>query len=87
MLSSIDSGIDYTHPLPGGIFGPGNEVIGGNDVVGDKYDGKDPLFVKSFSLIYHSTLLLGTNIPVPHNHPLGQCAGHGTHVTVSSSSN
>ena len=49
MLSSIDTGIDYTHPLLGGKFGPGNKVIGGYDFVGDNYNGKYPLFVKSSS--------------------------------------
>ena len=86
MLSRIDAGIDYTNPLPGGNFGPRNKVIGGNDFVGDKDDGKYPLSVKSCSSTYHSTLLLGTNIPAPNNDSLDQCAGHGTHVTVSSSS-
>ena len=85
MLSSIDTGIDYTHPLPGGKFGLGNKVIGGYDFVGDKYDGMYPLFVTSCSSTYHSTLLLGTNnpIPVPNYDPLDQCVGHGTHVGVS----
>jgi subtilisin family serine protease len=85
-LSSIDSGIDYTHPLLGGKFGPGNKVIGGYDFVGDKYNGKYPLFVKSSSSNYHFNRLLGTNTPVPDNDPLDQCAGHGTHVAVSFSS-
>ena len=84
MLSRIDAGIrDYTHPLPGGIFGLGNKVIGGYDFVGDKYDGKYPLFVTSCSSTYHSTLLQGANNPVPDNDPLDQCVGHGTHVGVS----
>ena len=62
MLSSVGTGFDYTHPLPGGNFGPGNKVIGGYDFVGDKYDAsKYPLFVKSCSSTYYSTLLLGTN--------------------------
>ncbi|EDR11679.1 pyrolysin [Laccaria bicolor S238N-H82] len=38
-IGIIDTGIDYTHPLLGGNFGPGNKVIGGYDFVGDKYDG------------------------------------------------
>ena len=37
--SSIDTGIDYTHPLLGGAIGPGHKVIGGFDFVGDAYDG------------------------------------------------
>lgn len=32
-------GIDYTHPVLGGGFGPGHKVIGGFDLVGDAYDG------------------------------------------------
>ncbi|KAF9028989.1 subtilisin-like protease [Hymenopellis radicata] len=32
-------GIDYTHPLLGGGFGPGHKVVGGFDLVGDAYDG------------------------------------------------
>ena len=72
MLSSIDTGIDLAH-----------KVIGGCDFVGDKYNGKDPLFVTSCSSTHHSTLPLGTNNPVPDSDPLDQCVGHGTHVGVS----
>ena len=38
-FSSIDTGIDYTHPALGGRIGPGNKVIGGFDFVGDNYNG------------------------------------------------
>ena len=37
--SSLDTGIDYTHPALGGKFGPGNKVAGGYDLVGDAYNG------------------------------------------------
>jgi subtilisin family serine protease len=50
-LSSIDSGIDYTHPLLGGNFGPGNKVIGGYDFVGDNYNGKTPFLLSLLYLI------------------------------------
>ena len=70
----------------GGKFGPGNKVIGGYDFVGDNYNGKYSLLAESSSSNHHSTLLLGTNTPVPDNDPLDQCAGHGTHVAVSFSS-
>lgn len=36
---NIGLGIDYTHPLLGGAFGPGHKVIGGYDFVGDDYNG------------------------------------------------
>ena len=32
-------GIDYTHPLLGGGFGPGHKVVGGFDFVGNAYNG------------------------------------------------
>ncbi|KAK0462602.1 subtilisin-like protease [Desarmillaria tabescens] len=35
----IFTGIDYTHPLLGGGFGPGFKVVGGYDLVGDNFDG------------------------------------------------
>ncbi|QRV96029.1 pyrolysin [Ceratobasidium sp. AG-Ba] len=38
-IGIIDTGIDYTHPLLGGKFGPGNKVIGGYDFVGDAFNG------------------------------------------------
>lgn len=38
-IGIIDTGIDYTHPLLGGGFGPGHKVAGGYDFVGDAYDG------------------------------------------------
>ncbi|KAJ7495908.1 subtilisin-like protease [Mycena galericulata] len=34
-------GIDYTHPLLGGGFGPGFKVIGGYDFVGNAFNGED----------------------------------------------
>lgn len=40
IVFSIDTGIDYTHPVLGGGIGPGHKVIGGFDFVGDAYDGK-----------------------------------------------
>ncbi|KAK0476848.1 subtilisin-like protease [Armillaria novae-zelandiae] len=36
---NIFIGIDYTHPLLGGGFGPGFKVVGGYDLVGDNFDG------------------------------------------------
>ncbi|KAF8524711.1 pyrolysin [Hysterangium stoloniferum] len=33
------TGIDYTNPVLGGAFGPGNKVAGGFDFVGDAFDG------------------------------------------------
>ncbi|KAF9467400.1 pyrolysin [Collybia nuda] len=38
-IGILDTGIDYTHPVLGGGFGPGHKVIGGFDLVGDAYDG------------------------------------------------
>ena len=36
-------GVDYTHPLLGGGFGPEFKVVGGYDFVGDEYGpGKEP---------------------------------------------
>lgn len=32
-------GVDYTHPLLGGGFGPGFKVEGGHDFVGNDYGG------------------------------------------------
>ncbi|KAF4599319.1 hypothetical protein EYR40_006411 [Pleurotus pulmonarius] len=40
-IGILDTGIDYTHPTLGGAFGPGNKVIGGFDLVGDDYDGRN----------------------------------------------
>ncbi|KAF8971231.1 subtilisin-like protease [Flammula alnicola] len=40
-IGIIDTGIDYTHPLLGGGFGPGHKVIGGFDFVGDAYTGEN----------------------------------------------
>ena len=37
--TSLDTGIDYTHPALGGKIGPGNKIGGGYDLVGDDYDG------------------------------------------------
>ncbi|KAJ1301871.1 hypothetical protein OPQ81_009098 [Rhizoctonia solani] len=39
-IGIIDTGIDYTHPVLGGKFGPGNKVVGGYDFVGDAYTGQ-----------------------------------------------
>ncbi|KAK2464348.1 hypothetical protein APHAL10511_003805 [Amanita phalloides] len=38
-IGIIDTGIDYTHPLLGGGFGPRFKVIGGYDFVGNAYNG------------------------------------------------
>ncbi|KAK0194981.1 subtilisin-like protease [Armillaria mellea] len=38
-IGILDTGIDYTHPLLGGGFGPGFKVVGGYDLVGDNFDG------------------------------------------------
>ncbi|PBK95398.1 pyrolysin [Armillaria gallica] len=38
-IGILDTGIDYTHPLLGGGFGPGFKVVGGYDLVGDDFDG------------------------------------------------
>ena len=38
-LSSIDTGVDYNHPVLGGGIGPDRKVLGGYDFVGDAYDG------------------------------------------------
>ena len=40
VVLSIDTGIDYTHPVLGGGIGPGHKVIGGFDFVGDAYTGE-----------------------------------------------
>ncbi|EEB98352.1 hypothetical protein MPER_02153, partial [Moniliophthora perniciosa FA553] len=37
----IDTGIDYTHPVLGGGFGPGFKIRGGYDLVGDNYTGQN----------------------------------------------
>ncbi|TFK66528.1 subtilisin-like protease [Pluteus cervinus] len=42
-IGIIDTGIDYTHPLLGGGFGPGFKVAGGYDFVGDAYNGSNQL--------------------------------------------
>ncbi|KAJ7647008.1 subtilisin-like protease [Roridomyces roridus] len=38
-IGIIDTGVDYTHPLLGGGFGPGFKIFKGADLVGDAYDG------------------------------------------------
>jgi hypothetical protein len=40
-IAVIDTGIDYTHPLLGGGFGPGKKVVGGYDFVDDDDDPRD----------------------------------------------
>src|SRR5262245_39650854 len=40
-VAVIDTGIDYTHPLLGGGFGPDFKVIGGHDFVDDDDDPID----------------------------------------------
>ncbi|KAF8694321.1 hypothetical protein AX14_002085, partial [Amanita brunnescens Koide BX004] len=40
-IGIIDTGIDYTHPLLGGGFGPGHKVVGGHDFVGNAYNGSN----------------------------------------------
>lgn len=38
---SIDTGIDYNHPVLGKGFGTGYKVAGGYDFVGDNFDGSN----------------------------------------------
>ncbi|KAK1222039.1 hypothetical protein PQX77_015138 [Marasmius sp. AFHP31] len=38
-IGILDTGIDYMHPALGNGFGPGFKVIGGYDLVGDKFNG------------------------------------------------
>lgn len=38
-LTSIDTGVDYNHPLLGGGIGLEKKVLGGYDLVGDSYNG------------------------------------------------
>ncbi|KAG7127676.1 Minor extracellular protease vpr like protein [Verticillium longisporum] len=40
-IGVIDSGIDYNHTALGGGIGPGFKVIGGYDLVGQNYNGKN----------------------------------------------
>nr|AAS45251.1 subtilisin-like serine protease [Verticillium dahliae] len=40
-IGVIDSGIDYSHTALGGGIGPGFKVIGGYDLVGQNYNGKN----------------------------------------------
>ena len=37
--SSVDTGIDWTHPSLGAGIGPGHKIIGGFDFVGDNFNG------------------------------------------------
>ncbi|KAH7325631.1 subtilase [Stachybotrys elegans] len=41
-IGIVDTGIDYTHPVLGGCFGPGCLVEFGADLVGEGYDGSQP---------------------------------------------
>ncbi|GME36314.1 putative subtilisin-like serine protease pr1c protein [Neofusicoccum parvum] len=38
-IAILDTGIDYLHPALGAGFGAGFKVVGGTDLVGDKYNG------------------------------------------------
>ncbi|KZV95486.1 subtilisin-like protease [Exidia glandulosa HHB12029] len=40
-IGVIDTGVDYTHPLLGGKFGPGHKIAGGRDLVGDSFTGQN----------------------------------------------
>ena len=71
IITNIHAGIDYTHPVLGGGFGPGHKVIGGYDLVGDAYNGE---FVFSITSRWHS-YKVGTNTPMPDPDPLDKCAG------------
>lgn len=42
MTFYLFKGIDYRHPAFGGGFGPGYQVRYGYDLVGDKYNSRDP---------------------------------------------
>ncbi|KAI7892969.1 peptidase S8/S53 domain-containing protein [Mucor mucedo] len=65
LVGIIDSGIDYRHPAFGGGFGPGYTVQYGYDLVGNKFNSRDPFSRKQ------------NNTPLD-DCPDGN--GHGTHV-------
>jgi len=80
----LDSGIDFTHKMLGGTGDPSiwenmdgsletehfpnKKVVGGIDLVGEKYDASSPVFDQ--------------RIPKPDNNPVDE-GGHGTHVAGS----
>lgn len=80
----IDTGIDYLHKMLGGpgtkeaydaqvlsqsnVFFPNDKVVGGIDLVGEKYDPGSPIFANT--------------IPQPDGNPMDE-GGHGTHVAGS----
>ncbi len=80
----LDSGIDFTHKMLGGTGDPtvwenmdgaldtehfpNKKVVGGIDLVGEKYNASSPSFEQ--------------RIPKPDNNPVDE-GGHGTHVAGS----
>lgn len=75
--TSIDTGVDYTHPLLGGKFGPGQKIAGGKDFVGDNYTNGNPPVPDDDPVSTASTRLSNILIVAAQ---LDQCNGHGTHV-------
>jgi subtilisin family serine protease len=77
--SSIDTGVDYTHPQLGGGIGPGFKIVGGYDFVGPDYDGTNKPIPNPDPLDKCNGLCLSPsyNFGFPYI-----CTGHGTHVAV-----
>ena len=58
VVGIIDTGIDYTHPALGGCFGSGCKVIGGQDLVGNAYNGTNmPVPGSTTFSLYHMELI------------------------------
>jgi len=59
VVGIIDTGIDYTHPALGGCFGSGCKVIGGQDLVGNAYNGTNtPVPGTTTFPLYHMELII-----------------------------